>query len=79
MLRIGIYIYYIKVPTDLTDSALSNLEINEMFSTTLLDLAEAEIFYADNRLNRGSIAHKRAMEMIQVYNSRLVIEGKINE
>ena len=63
-------VYYLKKPTDLADGS-TECEFNESIEPILLDLAESEIFFADNRQNRGNLAYQRAFQQIQILNQRL--------
>ncbi len=67
---LSVDVYYLKNPTELADGS-TECEFGESVEPILLDLAEAEIFFADNRQNRGKLAYERAFQYIQLLNQRL--------
>jgi len=67
---VSVDVYYLKNPTDLADTS-AECEFSESLEPILLDLAESEIFFADNRQNRGNLAYQRAFQQIQILNQRL--------
>lgn len=71
---VAVDVYYIKTPTDIANSAVE-CEFNKTIEQIILDLAEAEIFNADNRTNRANVAYQRGVNMIQSLNDRIIGEG----
>jgi len=72
----GIDVHYIKEPDEIASNS-TECEWNNSLEPILLDLAESEIWYADNRPNRGNLAYQRAVNMIQSLNDRIL--GKLSE
>ena len=67
---VSVDVYYLKNPTELADDSVE-CEFGGSIEPMILDLAESELFLADNRPNRGNLAYERAFNQIQVLNGRL--------
>mgnify|MGYP003133403599 FL=1 len=65
-------LYYLKTPTDIAN----NVEpiLNSALHDIMIDLAEAEIYRMDNKLDRSQLARASAMEQIKMLNDRYAIE-----
>jgi hypothetical protein len=66
-------IYYLKTPTDIA----SNVEpiLNSALHDIMVDLAEAELWRMDNKVDRSQVAKSSAMEQIKMLNDRYAIEA----
>ena len=69
----SIDVHYIAQPTAIANDSTVDEWYNGL-ENIILDLAESEIFYADNRPNRAGVAYQRAINMIQTLNDRAVGE-----
>ena len=65
--------HYLTPPTAIADNGTASEWYNGL-ENIILDLAESEIFYADNRPNRAGIAYQRGINMIQSLNERLLMK-----
>ena len=68
----NINIQYLQIPPSFTDTETDHYFDGEI-EQILLDLAEAELWENDNRVNRAEVAKKRGFETIQILNGRLTI------
>ena len=66
-------VHYLTPPTAIADNGTASEWYNGL-ENIILDLAESEIFYADNRPNRAGIAYQRGINMIQSLNERLLMK-----
>tara|TARA_Y100001963_G_scaffold144200_1_gene216038 strand:+ start:415 stop:1284 length:870 start_codon:yes stop_codon:yes gene_type:complete len=64
-------IHYIAQPTAIANDSVVSEWYNGL-ENIILDFAESEIFYADNRPNRAGVPYQRAINMIQTLNDRAV-------
>ena len=64
-------IHYIAQPTTIANDSTVDEWYNGL-ENIVLDLAESEIFYADNRPNRAGVAYQRGVNMIQSLNDRII-------
>ena len=62
-------VHYIKEPTAFTNTA-TECDLIDILEPILLDLAESELWNADNRLQQGANAYKKGFEQIQILNGR---------
>tara|TARA_Y100001963_G_scaffold101200_1_gene139225 strand:+ start:178 stop:1071 length:894 start_codon:yes stop_codon:yes gene_type:complete len=66
----SVEVEYLTQPQDIADDSVE-ASIDDALEPILLDLAEAEIFFADNRQSRGNLAYQRALKQIEILNLRL--------
>ena len=62
-------VHYIKEPTGFVDNS-TECDLIDTLEPILLDLAESELWNADNRLQQGANAYKKGFEQIQILNGR---------
>jgi hypothetical protein len=65
----SIDVYYYKLPTDITDHQ-SNVFQFAGFEDIVLDLAEAELWKTDNKLQRSQTVYQTAIDHINVLNQK---------
>ena len=65
-------VFYLKKPTDFSDSA-TECDLIDILEPILLDFAESELWNADNKLNQGATAYKKAFDQIQILNGRFAL------
>ena len=66
------FLYYLRTPTDIANGVEPIL--NSALHDIMIDLAEAEIYRMDNKLDRSQLARASAMEQIKMLNDRYAIE-----
>ena len=66
------FLYYLRTPSDIANGVEPIL--NSALHDIMIDLAEAEIYRMDNKLDRSQLARASAMEQIKMLNDRYAIE-----
>ena len=66
---LSVDVWYLKEPSDIANDT-TECPIDEILEPLLLDFAEAELWRADNRINRASTAVGNATQHLQILNAR---------